>query len=221
MDEQPAQSRIYQHLAAVAQAMANPHRLKILSLLSHGEKSIDELAGLTGQSLASTSAHVKLLRASHLVEATKRGRSVLCRLMNQQVLDLWLLLRSLGETNIAEVREIMRESFDGEGDLAALNERELAAKLPTDTLRLLDLRPADEFAEGHLPSAVNIPFDQLETSLDRLPRKRRLLVYCRGPFCAAALAGSRLLRKRQFNARRLRFSVPEWKAAGLPIESAP
>lgn len=212
------QALIYENLALVGGALASPHRLKMLQLLTHGEKSIDELAQMTGQSLASASAHMKTLRASNLVATEKRGRSTYCRLRDQRVSDLWLRLRDLGETIVPDIREVMRHDFDDDEGLSPLGVEELSAKLKKGRLALIDLRPLEEYEQGHIPTARSLPFDTLSQVSEKLPKKTPLLVYCRGPFCAAAIAGNDFLREHRFNSQRLRFSVPEWKAAGLPVE---
>lgn len=220
MNQHPKQKQaeIYGKLAGVGSALANPYRLKMLSLLSHGEKTIDELAQATDQSLAAASAHMKVLRANHLVAADKRGRSVYCRLASPQVEKLWLHLRDVGEQIVPEIREIMREDFDSDEYLSPLTEQQLHEKIRREGVTLLDLRPATEFAAGHLPTARNVPFSELAAALKSLPKRSPLLVYCRGPFCAAAYAGNRQLRANRYRSERLRFSLPEWKAAGLPVE---
>lgn len=129
MKQKQKQAEIYELLAEMDHALSSPHRLKILSLLTHGEKTIDGLARLTGQSMASTSAHVKLLRNSHLVAADKRGRNVHCRLADDRVMQLWLQLRDLGEAVVPDIREIMRDSFDGGEELSPLDEHQLAERL--------------------------------------------------------------------------------------------
>lgn len=219
MNKKEKQAEIYEKLAGIGYALSSPHRLKVLSLLAHGEKTIDELARLTGQSLASASAHVKQLRANHLVTADKRGRNVYCRLSDDQVGQLWLDLRDLGEVLVPDIREIMRDQFDADEELSPLTEQELDIQMRQGDILLLDLRPATEYAAGHLPTARNVPYDELSTAMPKLPKRSPLLVYCRGPFCVNAYEGNRQLRENRYRAQRLRFSVPEWKAAGLPVEA--
>ncbi|MFG0262216.1 MAG: ArsR/SmtB family transcription factor [Novipirellula sp. JB048] len=209
---------MYRQLAELGGALSNPHRLKMISLLAQGEKTIDELAQSIGQSLAAASANVKVLRNSHLIATDKRGRSVYCSLADPRVAELWLRFRDLGEVVVPEIRELMREQFDGDEGLSPLTELELDDKLARGRLTLLDLRPPSEYEQGHLPRARNVPFATLADAAPKLPKSAAMLVYCRGPFCAAALAGNRWLREHQFKSQRLRFSVPEWKAAGLSIE---
>lgn len=218
MELKQKQSQIYEHLAGIGHALSNSYRLRMLNLLCHGEKTIDELARFTGQSLASASAHLKQLRANHLVTAEKRGRQVFCRLASDQVSQLWLRLRDLGELVVPEIREVMRDTFDGDEGLSTLTEKELYAQIKDGKLILLDLRPSNEFSQGHIPTARSAPTDALDTIMKSLPRKSPLLVYCRGPYCAMAYEGNRQLRRSRFRSQRLRFSLPEWKAAGLPVE---
>ncbi|SMP61094.1 transcriptional regulator, ArsR family [Neorhodopirellula lusitana] len=213
------QASIYQCLANVGGALSNPQRLKMLSLLCQGEKPIDELARLTGQSIASASAHVKVLRNSNLIATEKRGRSMYCSVADQQVADLWLKMRDLGEVIVPEIREVMREEFDADESLSGMTMAELNEKLERGRFTLLDLRPTSEYDQGHLPKARSVPFDELADLSGRLPKALPMYVYCRGPFCAAAFAGNHWLVDNQFKSQRLRFSVPEWKAAGLPLEA--
>lgn len=212
------QAAIYQQLADVGGALSNPHRLKMLSLLAQGEKPIDELARLTNQSLAAASANVKVLRNSHLITTDKRGRSMFCTLADRRVAELWLRFRDLGEVIVPEIREVMREEFDADESLSPLSPRDLQDKLDRGRLTLVDLRPVTEYEQGHLPRARNVPFDSLADLARDLPKSYPMLVYCRGPFCAAAYAGNHWLNDQRFKSQRLRFSVPEWKDVGLPVE---
>lgn len=219
MNGKAEQAALYSNLASIGHGLANPHRLKILSLLGHGEKTVDRLATAIGQSLAATSAHLKVLRAASLVTAEKRGRNVHCRLTNERVAGLWIALRELGETILPESREIMRTTFGASDSVCPLTEREVWEKVREGEGVLVDLRPDDEFDEGRLPQALHVPFESLSAKARELPSGRDLLVYCRGPFCLMALEGTRRLREMSYPAQRLRFSVPEWRIAGLPIES--
>lgn len=218
MLEKQTQNTIYQQLAEIGGAFANPHRLKMLSLLAQGEKPIDELARLTNQSLAAASANVKVLRNAHLITADKRGRSVFCSLADPRVAELWLRFRDLGQIVAPNIREVMREKFDSDGSLSSLTPRELSEKLDRGRFTLVDLRPSTEYDQGHLPQAHSVPFEELAELSSKLPKTIPMFVYCRGPFCAAAYAGNRWLVDKRFKSQRLRFSVPEWKAAGLPLE---
>lgn len=219
MNGKAEQAALYSSLASIGHGLSNPHRLKIISLLGHGEKTVDRLATAIGQSLAATSAHLKVLRAAGLVTAEKRGRNVHCRLTNDRVEELWIALRELGQTLLPEAREIMRMTFEDSDALSPLNEREVWSQVQGGKGVLVDLRPDDEFEAGHLPNALHVPFESLPAEARKLPSDRDLLVYCRGPFCLMALEGTRQLREMSYPAHRLRFSVPEWRLAGLPVET--
>lgn len=218
MYEKKLQATIYQQLAEMGGAMSNSHRLKMLSLLTQGEKSIDELARLTNQSLAAASANVKVLRNSHLIATEKRGRSMFCSLADPRVAELWLRFRDLGEVVVPQIREVMRDEFDADDALSPLTPSDLRDRLQRGRLTLLDLRPASEYEQGHLPHARSVPLEALAERASELPKSYLTLVYCRGPFCAAAMAGNHWLNDHRFKSQRLRFSVPEWRAAGLPLE---
>lgn len=197
--------------------MSSPARLAMVSLLAHGEKTVDQLAGATGQTLATASAHLKVLRGSCLVTSEKRGRQVFCRLAGDNVAKFWLALRALGEDLLPEARDVVRQLADDPDALAGLSPAELASELRHGRVTLLDLRPADEFATAHLPRARSLPASEI--TMERLaelnlPRRSRVYAYCRGPYCLMAREGTEKLRRLGIPARRLPFSVPEWISAG-------
>lgn len=211
------QEAIFALLARCGEALASPRRLRIISLLSQGEKTVDQLAGLIGQTRAATSAHLKVLRTSGLVLARKEGRHVHCLLASDEVATLWLHLRALGESILPSLREIVREDF-AEPDAPPMEE--VIDQTATGDALLLDLRPADEFLQGHLPHAHHFPLSELPEQLSALPRRRRIFTYCRGPYCLGAIEGTRFLLEAGCDAHRLPYGVPEWRAKGLPIETA-
>ena len=212
------QQAIFCMLARFGEAMSSPKRLKLISLLSEGPKSVEQLADLTDQSVAATSAHLKLLRASGLVEGRKEGRHVWCSLAGDSVTRVWLALRNLGEELLPEVREIVRDYFEHPETLSALTMTEIIAEARNNRVILLDLRDLDEYRAGHLPHAKHIELRDLKRRVDELAGDRPILAYCRGPYCITALKGVTSLRKLGIPAQRLPFGVPEWKAAGLPLD---
>lgn len=213
------QEAIFSLLARFGEALSSPKRLKIIHLLSQGPKSIDQLAEMTGQSLAAASAHLKVLRTSGLVGGRKEGRRVWCSLAGENVTRMWLALRSLGEELLPELREIIRDYFEHPESLSTLTMEEVLEEVRADRVVLLDLRNADEFQAGHLPNARHIPFEDLARRVKDFPPGRAILAYCRGPYCVTALNGTESLRALGAPVRRLSFGVPEWKAAGLPVEA--
>lgn len=213
-----AKDDIFRAMAAIGQAFSSPQRLQMLGLLAHAPRTVEQLAALTSQSDASASAHLKVLRSAGLVETEKIGRHRHCRLAAQSVGALFLALRALGEELLPEVRELVERFFDDRDSLSPLTARELAAELAAGRIRVVDLRPPEEFAAGHLPGAVSLPFSEIETRAAGLPAGGEIAAYCRGPYCLMAVRGTDQLRALGLPVRRLAFSLPEWRAAGLPVE---
>lgn len=214
------QEAVFALLARLADALSSPKRLKMVSLLAQGEKSVEQLAEMTDQSIAAASAHLKVLRASGLVIGRKHGRHVWSALACESVTRLWLALRDLGEELLPEVREIVRDYFEHPETLSKMTMEEVMEAARRNRVILFDLRTEGEFQAGHLPHARHLPLADLadlEARLRELPAGRPILAYCRGPYCITALNGIDAIRKSGTTAQRLPFGVPEWKAAGLPL----
>jgi rhodanese-related sulfurtransferase/DNA-binding transcriptional ArsR family regulator len=212
------QASLYTQLARLGEAMSSPQRLKIMSLLSQGTKTVDQLAGFIQHSKAATSAHLKVLENSGLILKTKRGRYVWCRLASESTMQLWLQLRALGEELLPESREIVDQYFSDETSLSQLTPQALLHQLESESITLLDLRPRDEFEAGHLPQAQHCPFAELDAHMTELSAETATLIYCRGPYCLQALRGTQIIRAAGIPAQRLSFGAPEWSAADLPLE---
>jgi rhodanese-related sulfurtransferase/DNA-binding transcriptional ArsR family regulator len=215
MIDQDQKDALFRQWARIAAALASPARLQLLSRLSHGTKSVEELARLTNQSMGATSAHLKVLRTCGLVSSKKRGKHVDYWLATPGVTAFWLSLRELSAELLPEVREL-QAAFRVDEALSALDPQGLARECESGQVVLLDLRPASEFAQGHLPGARNVPFESLEAmraALKKLSKGRRIYAYCHGPYCLIAVEGVRKLRAAGIAAQRLAFSVPEWQVA--------
>ena len=208
---------LYGHFAEVAKALGHGHRLEILELLAQGERGVEALAERAGLSVANASQHLRLMRQAGLLASRRDGKRILYRLSDPAVLDLAAALRRVGERNLAEVREVVGGYFRERDALEPVSRKELARRLKDGLVTVLDVRPEDEFAAGHLPHAVNIPLRELKRRLRDLPKNREVVAYCRGPYCVLAFEAVALLRKRGFKVRRLEGGYPEWKAAGLPV----
>lgn len=219
MNGQPSEV-LLQQFALIGQAMASPHRLKLLQLLFQSEKSVETLAGQTGQSMASTSAHLKVLREACLVESRRQGRFIYYRPASPQVMEFWLALRSLGEQLLPEAREVVRAYFKDPDSLVQLSPDEVLEAVRKGKVILLDVRPADEYAAGHLPEARSMPLEELEQHLKALPKSKQILVYCRGPYCVTAMNAVERLRERGHRASRLPLGVAEWQAEGKALEKS-
>jgi ArsR family transcriptional regulator len=217
----PKQS-VFASLAQIAQALGHAHRLEILEHLGQGERSVDDLAGRTGLSLANCSRHLQLLRRAALVAGRRDGKRVFYRLAGEAaVVELLAALSRVGERNSAEIARVMASYFRERDAFEPVSRTELLSRLRAGAATILDVRPADEFARGHLPDALNIPLSQLERRLAELPPDQEIVAYCRGPWCVLSFEAVALLRERGYRARRLEDGFPEWKIAGLPISDGP
>src|SRR5215469_2577876 len=211
---------IYENLAAVAQALGHPHRLELLEHLAQGMRSVEELSARAHLTFANTSRHLQILRRARLVETERRGKHVLYRLAGDtEVVTLLKALGRVGERNVAEIGRVVTDYFQARDALEPVSRDDLVARLREDLVTVLDVRPEDEFALGHLPGALNIPLAELERRLGELPKSREVIAYCRGPYCVLSFEAVAALRARGYHVRRLEDGYPEWKAAGLPVES--
>src|SRR6516225_5883953 len=212
--------RVFAGLAEVAQALGHAHRLELLEHLAQGERSVEELSARASLTFANTSRHLQILRRARLVETERRGKHVLYRLAGDaEVVALMQALGRVGERNVAEVNRVMTDYFRARDAFEAVSRDDLLARLQDDMVTVLDVRPEDEFAVGHLPGALNIPLAELERRLGELPADREVIAYCRGPYCVLSFEAVAALRARGYRVRRLEDGYPEWKAAGLPVES--
>jgi rhodanese-related sulfurtransferase len=211
---------IYENLAEVAQALGHSHRLELLEHLAQGVRTVEELSGRAHLTFANTSRHLQILRRARLVETERRGKYVLYRLAGEpEVVALIKALGRVGERNVAEIGRVVTDYFHARDALEPVLRDDLVARLHDDLVTVLDVRPEDEFALGHLPGALNIPLAELERRLGELPRGREVIAYCRGPYCVLSFEAVGALRARGYRVRRLEDGYPEWKAAGLPVET--
>jgi len=213
--------RVFVGLAEIAQALGHAHRLELLEHLGQGERGVEDLATRTGLTVANTSRHLQILRRAALVEGTREGKRIFYRLSSEEaVVGLLHALSRVGEQNSAEIARVMTTYFRARDELEPVSRDELVDRLRSGTATVLDVRPEDEFRQGHLPGALNIPLAQLERQLAELPADREIVAYCRGPWCVLSFEAVAALRQRGYQARRLEDGFPEWKVAGLPIAHA-
>lgn len=209
---------LLEQLAELARVLGHAHRLDLLEHISQGERSVERLAEITGLSVANTSAHLQQLRRGGFVNTRRDGKRILYRLGDGPVLELLSALRYFAERNKAEVREIVSDYFDNLDSLEPVSRQELMIAMRDGGVTLLDVRPDEEFALGHLPGAVNIPLEELEKRLSELPKDTEIIAYCRGAYCVLSFEAVAALRSKGFRIRRLQDGFPEWKAAGLAVE---
>lgn len=214
-----AKNQIFEQFAELARALGHAHRLELIEHVSQGERSVERLAQLTGLSIANASQHLQQLRRGGFVQSRRDGKRVLYRLGDGPILALLSALGCYAERNRAEVREIVADYFDELDRLEPVSREELTGRLQRGSVTLLDVRPDDEFALGHLPGALNVPLDELEQRLSEIPKDQEIVAYCRGPYCVLSFEAVAALRAKGYRIRRLQDGFPEWKAAGLEVEA--
>jgi rhodanese-related sulfurtransferase/DNA-binding HxlR family transcriptional regulator len=217
-DHRLFKDKLFEQFARVGKALANPHRLEILDLLAQGERTVEDLAREAGMSVANTSRHLQELRAARLVEVRREGLYGYYRLADERVFAAWRAIRDLGEARLAEIDRLVGSYLTYRDSLEAVCAEELLAKMREEGVEVLDVRPEDEYRAGHIPGARSVPVERMEAYLEEIPRDREVVAYCRGPYCVFSDEAVALLRSRGYRARRLREGLPDWRAAGLPVE---
>ncbi len=209
---------LFNQFARVAKAMSNGYRLELLEYLAQGERSVDALARVSGLTVANTSQHLQQLRQAGLVANRKEGQKVYYRLGGEDVLALLNALREVAEHRVAEVNRLVDDYLKVKDSLEPVPAGRLLERVRDGLVTVLDVRPPEEYAAGHLPGAVNIPLGELEKHLDVLDPDREIVAYCRGPHCVLAFDAVAKLREKGIHARRLEGGLPEWRLEGLPVE---
>ncbi|HHH43490.1 MAG TPA: metalloregulator ArsR/SmtB family transcription factor [Gammaproteobacteria bacterium] len=209
---------LFAQFARVGKALGNSNRLELLEYIAQGERSVDQLASVSGLTVANTSQHLQQLRQTGLVVCRKQGLQVLYRLSGNDVIDLLDALRHVAERHIAEVEQLVDTYLTVKDELEAVPRETLMERVKQGLVTVLDVRPAEEYAAGHVPGAVNVPLSELEQHLQQLPKKQSVVAYCRGPHCVLAFDAVARLRERGYTAQRLEDGFPEWKSAGYPVE---
>jgi len=221
--DREAKAALFDAFAQVGKGLSSGRRIELLDVLANGERSVEALAGETGMSLANTSQHLQLLRQAGLVAMRRQGTFVFYRLASSRVLDLCRALRAQAAVELAEVERLAAAYLGGDGDeeLEPVSRQELARRLERgDGVVVVDVRPSEEYAAGHIPGALSVPVAELRRRIAELPADQEIVAYCRGPYCAFAPEAVRLLRAAGRAARRLEDGLPEWAAAGLPVARA-
>jgi len=221
MSSQNPKRAMFEHLAAVARAVGSAHRLELLELLAQTERSVEELAGLSGLTIANASQHLQQLRRFGLVEARRDGKRVIYKLADPEVVVLLGALSRVTQRNVGAVEKVLNSYFRERDNLEPVSRKELLRRMRDGLVTLIDTRPKEEFAAGHLRGAINLPLSELKRRLRELPRDQDIVAYCRGQYCVLSYEAVAELRKRGFRAFRLEDGYPEWKAAGLPVEDSP
>jgi len=210
--------QLFARLADVGKAIANGNRLELLEFLAQKERSVETLASLAGLSVANTSQHLQHLRRAGLVTARKQDRHVFYAIASEDVLSLMIALRQTAEKNFAEMGRLIEGYLMSRDSLEPISQKELSARMEDGLVTVIDVRPAEEFAAGHLPEAINIPIELLDQNLDSLPAGGEVVAYCRGPYCLLSFEAVNRLRDKGIAARRMEDGFPEWKLSGRMVE---
>ncbi len=209
---------LFAQFARVGKALSNANRLELLEYIAQGERSVDELARVSGLSVANTSQHLQQLRQAGLVACRKEGLKVYYRLSGDDVVSLLDVLRVVAERHVSDVERLIHTYLTVKDSLEPVPRSELLARVRDGLVTVLDVRPEEEYDAGHVPGAVNIPLQELEQRLGELDKDQEIVAYCRGPHCVLAFDAVAQLRSKGLRARRLQDGYPEWKIAGLPVE---
>ncbi len=211
-------NRLFEQFARVGKALASPKRLEIVDLLAQGERTVEEIARETAMSVASASQHLQVLKAARMVEARREGLYIHYRLADEDVFRTWQAVRALAESRLAELDGVVEAYLQDREELEAVDAAELMERLSDGNVVVLDVRPEEEYRAGHIPGALSVPVDALKAALQTLPRDQEMVAYCRGPYCVFSDEAVAFLRSRGYRARRLRQGLPDWRAAGMPVE---
>jgi ArsR family transcriptional regulator len=209
---------VFDHFARVASALGSPTRLKLIDRLCQGDQTVDQLAVSVGVSISNASRQLRLLADAGLVVAERRPPYVRYRVADERVLEFWFALRDLARTRLAEVDRAVAAFLAGTDSMTPMSRSELLNRMETGEVTVLDVRPATEYRAGHLPAAISIPLEELEARLAELSEQQLVVAYCRGPYCVLSAQAVRTLRDHGREAVRLEDGLPEWKAAGLPVQ---
>jgi rhodanese-related sulfurtransferase/DNA-binding HxlR family transcriptional regulator len=218
MSRQNLKQQIYSQVARIGKVVGHGHRLELLEYLAQGERTVEALTKLTGLSVANTSQHLRLMRQSGLVQARKDGLYVYYSLADDEIVRLLSSMRKLAESHLADVDRLVRAYLTVKDELEPIPRRELLERARKGIVTVLDVRPPEEYASGHVPGAVNVPLKELAKRLEELPQGQEIVAYCRGPHCVLAFEAVAQLREKGYQARRLEDGFPEWREAGLPVE---
>jgi rhodanese-related sulfurtransferase/DNA-binding transcriptional ArsR family regulator len=209
---------IFAQFARIGKALSSGRRLELLELLAQGERAVEDLAVETGQSMANMSQHLQVMRQAQLLEARREGNYIRYRLADESVLHLWLALRGVGQARLAEINRLVETYLKDRSALEPITCSELRRRIRRGDAVVLDVRPEQEYAAGHIAGARSIPVGELRTRIKEVPKKRLIVAYCRGPYCVFADQAVGILRDAGYNAFRLDGGLPEWRVQGMPVQ---
>lgn len=209
---------LFAQFARVGKALSNGNRLELLEFLAQGERSVEQLSTVAGLTVANTSQHLQQLRHAGMVTCRKEGLKVYYSISGDDVINLLDSLRAVAERHVTDVQHLVNTYLTVKDSLEPIPRAELLERARAGLITVMDVRPPEEYAAGHIPGAVNIPLKDLEKWIKKLDKNQEIVAYCRGPHCVLAFDAVARLREKGLNARRLEDGYPEWKSAGLPVE---
>lgn len=212
-DSRRIKDLLYEQVARIGKAACSPKRLELIELLCQGEKTVETLAREAAISMKLASAHLRELRAAHLVETERQGKNVVYRIANRAVADFWVAIRTLAEDRLVELRMVLAQMASNPRELAPQDRASLVKLAKRGDVIVIDVRPAAEYEAAHLPFARSIPLDELKNRLAEVPAGKTVVAYCRGPYCLMALDAVELLSRQGYDAVRLPEGVAEWGIA--------
>ena len=220
MTGREAKDALYAQFSRLGKAVSNPKRIELLELLAQADRGVDELTAATGMDFANTSAQLQVLSRARLVESRRLGKRVIYRLADRSVTRFLVALRELSRERLTEVEQVARDYFEARDHLEPVSPGDLMRRLDDPGTLVIDVRPAEEYAAGHIPGALSIPLGELKGRITELPPATEIVAYCRGPYCVLAPQAIEILRRAGLQARRLQEGFPEWRLAGLPVAAA-
>ena len=219
MNKREFKDSVYSELAKVTKALANPVRLEIIDLLAQGPFSVEQIANNINQSVANASQHLQTLKNAKLVKVEREGNFIFYTLSGNNVLNAWSGLRELGFAYNTEIEKVIQDFRNGHNSaLDAIDSDTLQELLKNDEIVLLDVRPEEEYHRGHIHKAISVPIENLETYIKKLPKRKTIVAYCRGPFCVFADEAVSFLKDKGYKAQRMDEGYPEWFLKGYPVD---
>ena len=218
MNGRQFKDNLYEQFARISKALAHPKRLELIDLLSQGERSVEALARETQMSIANTSQHLQTLKAARLINTRKDGLYVYYRLADIHVHKLWSLIRDLGQKSLADVDRVVQEYLSDKQQFQSVTSEELLNLMKKRDVIVLDVRPTLEYEQGYIKGAISVPLEKLESYLTKIPKRKTIVAYCRGPYCVMSFDAIKLMKTKGYRAIRLDEGLPEWRLRGFPVE---
>ena len=218
MPDRVAKEALFDEFARVAKAMSSGRRAEIVDVLANGDRSVESLADELQLSVANVSQHLQVLRRAGLVKGRREGTYIYYGLAAPEVLAFWRSLQDIAGHRVSEIDRLARAYLGDHDGLEAVTKEELKKRLRDKNVLVLDVRPPEEYEAGHIPGALSVPLAELKRRLRELPRNKAIVAYCRGQYCSFAPEAVRYLTGKGYDAKLLREGLPDWAAAGLPLE---